>query len=112
MFYEWYSDHALYHYIGYLLAIADQNKEKTIRELLKNEENKKDFIKNLKNRIARVINIQKKKKDSVEFKKLSDLAYGDDDPEIIKILLLFNIETLIRYRKENARFPFHLYKKD
>src|SRR5690606_30969275 len=31
---------------------------------------------------------------------------------IIKILLLFNIETLIKYKKENARFPFHLYKKE
>ncbi len=112
VFYEWYSDHVLYHYIGYLLAIADHNKEKTIRELLKNKENKKDFIKNLKNRIAREINIQKKKKDSKELKKLNDLVYGDDKPEIIKILLLFNIETLIHYRKENARFPFHLYKKE
>jgi len=114
MFCEWYDDHILYHYIGYLLAIDEKNKEKTIKELLQNKEKKKDFIVILKKRIANAIKIKKVKKNEnpSDLKKLNEISYGDDNWEIIKILVLFNVETLIRNSKENARFPFHLYKKE
>ena len=112
IFNEWYKDHTIYHYVGYLLAIDNINKEKIIKELLSKKLSKTDFIKFLRRKIAIAVNFKKKKENSNELKALSDFYYGHDNSEIIKILLLFNIETLISYKKENARFPFHLYKKE
>jgi len=112
LFLEWYEDNTLYHYIGYLLAIKGKNKEKLISELLLSNLTKTGFVKFLKKEIATVINIKKKKENSLDLKTLKELTYGTDNPEIINILLLFNVETLIKHHKENARFPFHLYKKE
>lgn len=112
VFNEWYQDHILYHYIGYLLAADPTKKEKIIKELLSIKVSKTDFVTYLKKEVALALNFKKKKENSVEMKTLSDFSYGEDNNEIIKILLLFNIETLITFKKENARFPFHLYKKE
>jgi uncharacterized protein with ParB-like and HNH nuclease domain len=112
VFNEWFEDHTLYHYIGYLIAIDNVNKEQTINELLSEKVSKKDFVKLLKRKIAGAINFKIKKENSPDYKVLSDLSYGSDNSIIIKILLLLNVETLIASNKENARFPFHLYKKE
>lgn len=112
VFSEWYEDHTLFHYIGFLLAIDNKNKDRLIKESISLRLTKDEFIEHLKIEIAKAINIKKKKENSTELKQLHDISYGDDDNEIRKILLLFNIETLIQYKKENARFPFHLYKKE
>lgn len=112
MFYEWYSDHTLFHYIGFLLAIDSRKNSDIIEDLISNKSTKKDFVASIKTTIASLIEIKKKKENTNETKLLSDLIYGKDNAELIKILLLFNIEELIVHKKENARFPFHLYKKD
>lgn len=112
VFREWYVSHSLYHYIGYLLAINTKGKEKIIKELLDKQLSKSEFEKYLIRKIAQEISIIKKKEDSQDLKVLSDLSYGYDNNEIIKILLLFNIDTLVKHNKENTRFPFHLYKKE
>ena len=109
---EWYENHTLYHYIGYLIAIDNSNKEQTIKELLSSEMSKTDFVKLLKRKIAGTINFKKKKENSSEFKTLCDFSYGDDNSEIIKVLLLFNIEALLLHKKDNGRFPFHLFKDE
>jgi len=114
-FYEWYSDHNLFHYIGFLLA-NEKNKDELIRELINLKLTKTDFEDDIKKRIANSVKIKSEikqdgKKTGV-IKQLNQLAYNDDNSEIIKVLLLFNIETLIKHKKENAKFPFHLYKKE
>ncbi len=109
---EWYEDHMLFHYLGFLLAIDNKNKDKLIKESISLKLTKDKFIEYLKIEIAKAINIKKKKENSNELKQLHDISYGEDDSEIRKILLLFNIETLIQFKKENARFPFHLFKKE
>ncbi len=114
-FYEWYNNHNLFHYIGFLLA-NEKNKDELIRELIDLKLTKTDFEDNIKNRIANSVKIKSEikqdgKKTGV-IKQLNQIAYNDDNSEIIKVLLLFNIETLIKHKKENARFPFHLYKKE
>lgn len=111
IFYEWFNDHNLFHYIGFLLVITN-NKEKLITELIGLKLSKIDFEINIKKRIAKSIKITKKDKESKIVKELNQITYGVDNPEIIKILLLFNLQTLIQQKKENAKFPFHLYKKD
>lgn len=110
-FHEWYDDHSLFHYIGFLLAF-EKDKEALIHELISQKQNKDKFELQIKKRIAEVIKIKKKWKESRIVKQLNEISYGEDDAEIRRILLLFNIETLIKHKKENARFPFHLFKKE
>lgn len=108
---NWYNDHTLYHYVGYLFA-TDRNKQKLVLELMQSTDDKDVFLQNLKKKIGNKIRISKKDKETDVVKTLNQLAYGSDNNEIINILLLFNIEAIIHYKKENARFPFHLYKKE
>ena len=108
---NWYNNHTLYHYVGYLFA-TERNKQKLVLELMQSKEDKDVFLQNLMKKIGDKIRITKKDKDTDVVKTLNQLVYGPDNSEIINILLLFNIETIINYKKENARFPFHLYKKE
>lgn len=108
---NWYNDHTLYHYVGYLFA-TERNKQKLVLELMQSKEDKDVFLQNLMKKIGDKIRITKKDKDTDVVKTLNQLVYGPDNSEIINILLLFNVETIINYKKENARFPFHLYKKE
>lgn len=110
-FYEWYNDHNLFHYIGFLLA-NEKNKDLLIRELINLDFDKKEFEKDIKIRIGKVVKITKKDKETGFVKQLNQIVYNEDNAEIIKVLLLFNVEVLIKHRKENAKFPFHLYKRE
>ena len=109
---EWYLDHTAYHYIGFLIAINHSAPKKLIQDLIAIKQSKKEFIYSLRIRIAEEIHIKKRKDNSLEFKNPEDLSYGVDNTEILKILMLLNIETLLKHKKENARFPFHLFKQD
>lgn len=111
IFYEWYNNHNLFHYIGFLLAI-EKNKEELIRDLIDLKLTKTSFEDNIKIRIAKSVKINKKDKETGIIKQLNQIAYGEDSQEIIKILLLFNVDALVKHKKENAKFPFHLYKKE
>ncbi|HPT40559.1 MAG TPA: DUF262 domain-containing protein [Candidatus Paceibacterota bacterium] len=110
-FYEWYNDHNLYHYLGFLFA-TEKNKDELIRELINLSIDKEPFESNIKTRIGSAIKITSKDKETGFVKQLSQIAYNEDNPAIIKILLLFNIYSLIEHKKERARFPFHLFKKE
>ena len=98
-FEEWYEDHSLYHYIGFLIEYGAG-----INELMKKslEMNKKDFL-------SKFI-IEKKIKEQLNGIKLSDLSYTDKD--VKKVLLLFNILTVLQSNKSDMRFPFSKYKKE
>lgn len=109
---EWYNNHTLYHYIGFLLAVDSRSNVQIIKELMGRKESKITFVDSIKADIGKLIEIKKKKEKSNEFKSLSDISYGKDNKELIRILLLFNIDTLICHKRENARFPFHLLKKE
>ncbi|RZK02977.1 MAG: DUF262 domain-containing protein [Flavobacterium sp.] len=110
IFYEWYCDHTLYHYLGFLLA-QERDKDVLIRELIDLKLDKEQFENDIKMRIGQAIKITKKDKLGI-LRQLNQISYKDDNEEIIKILLLFNVDALIKHNKENARFPFHLYKKE
>ncbi|MBY0066490.1 DUF262 domain-containing protein [Empedobacter falsenii] len=109
--FNWFNDHTLYHYIGYLFA-TERNKNKLLLELISTNEDKDVFLENLKKRIGEKLKITKKDKETGLIKNLEQLVYGSDNSEIINILLFFNVETIINHKKENARFPFHLYKEE
>lgn len=100
---EWYNNHTLYHYIGFLLTVNNENKKALLKELIELRVDKDVFLNHIKNKIAHEVNFDK---------KLNNLEYGKDNVAIIKMLLLMDIETLVKQKAENARLPFHLYKKD
>jgi len=95
-FEEWYKDHILFHYVGYLIdcgvsinKIKNESTNKTKIEF-------KDYLKSL---IKEQVNCN-----------LDEIAYGDK--LVKKILLLFNIQTILDSKKSEMRFPFHKYKTE
>jgi hypothetical protein len=118
-FREWFQNRTLYHYIGYLITLKGNHiidsliiKSKTLP--------KKQFIGFLEKEIGRIILVNKERKDTDgnEYRvTLEKLNYENEDqktndrPEILKILLLHNLYASLKSDKEQARFPFNLYKK-
>ncbi len=97
---EWYDNHELYHYIGYLTSTGSSISE--IYQLSLNK-SKAQFVQALKEKI----------KDSFNNVILDDLEYEPSNLKTIrKVLLLFNIETILCSSKAYTRFPFDLYLLD
>lgn len=97
-FEEWYRDRELYHLVGYLIAIGDT--AANLKGLSENQ-TKSAFKAALRHRI----------RDKVDC-DLNELEYTNNKPLIRKILLLFNIETLLRTKNSHLRFPFDRYKAE
>lgn len=100
LFEEWFEDREIYHYIGFLIQrqnIAD------IIALYEDDriEDKLAFRGALKQQIHQQIRVI----------DLSELQYGQDNEDIKKILLLFNIATTLNQKNHEARFPFDTYVK-
>lgn len=109
---EWFTDRQLYHYIGFLIQTYDTSgasKKEDYRDLLRGllstsrKMSKTDFLKVLEGMIKGRLS---------QKKTLSEFTYSADRKAIERILLLFNIETLLQEDKSEARFPFHLFKKE
>ena len=118
-FHDWFQNRALFHYIGYLIAIKGNQ---IIYSLItKSQElSKKQFHKYLESEIGKLIIVNKKRKDTDgnEYNvSLENLNYENEDqqtndiPEIHRILLLHNVYTTLKSDKEKACFPFKLYKQ-
>lgn len=94
---EWYSDHELYHFIGYLNAISTDNHLRDLL-LLSKSCGMSEFKVKLKAKIGA----------SIKSIDIENLSYNDK-VKCIKVLLLHNVHTCILGGKEEARFPFDLY---
>ncbi|MHA3786844.1 DUF262 domain-containing protein [Flavobacterium hauense] len=96
-FSEWFDDRELYHKIGFLIT----EKHITIKELyhLSSEKTKKEF----KNSLDELI------KESVKNINFEVLQY-DDKEDVKRILLLYNLLTILKSDRESAYFPFDLFK--
>ncbi|MDG4961986.1 DUF262 domain-containing protein [Lactococcus raffinolactis] len=99
-FSEWYKSRELYHKIGYLISI-DQIDINTLY-IESSNKTKKEFKEYLDELIVESLK-------NVDFFALS---YGDskENLKIKKVLLLYNILTMLRSEKDNSFFPFDLYK--
>ncbi|HAT3994190.1 DUF262 domain-containing protein [Elizabethkingia anophelis] len=98
-FNEWFNERELYHKIGFLISIDGVN----IKDLyLKSDEMTKSEFKSLLDELIKS-----------EFKNidLSELQYSDTK-EVRKVLLLYNILTMLSSSQDNSYFPFDLYKKE
>lgn len=97
---EWFSNMTYYHKIGYLIA----SESATMPEILKfaKGRRKKDFLDDIDKLIA----------DSIKSEKgYSDLSYGPDSWLISRILLLFNIQSML-VSESKAKFPFSAYNTE
>lgn len=101
---EWYKDNVYYHKIGYLIASGS----KTMADLLDEARGKRksEFMKRLDEMIAESITWSTNDKDSYW-----DLDYRKDYNRICRILLLFNVQSIL-YNGVQQRFPFNKYNNE
>lgn len=94
----WHENHRLYHLIGYLNVLENNEGEKSLVSLYKESSNKskEDFMLFIEKQISKHINIE-------NINKIKEMSYEDNKNEIKKILLLFNIAT---YLESDIRFSF------
>lgn len=97
-FEEWYEDRNLYHYIGFLIEYKSDIKKLMDASTSMNKTQFLDvFIKNeISEKIAGI--------------NLDDLSFNDSKGNVRKVLLLFNILTVLQDKKSDMRFPFNKYK--
>lgn len=96
---EWYTDNVLYHKIGYLIAAGAETMAHLLSEF--KDMRKSDIMSSLDKKIAKSITFSK---DSY-----SDLDYEHNYAEISRLLLLFNVQSLIDSKASRQRFPFSMY---
>lgn len=95
-FEEWYNDKTMYHLIGFLIEYGfDIRKLK----LMSQKKTKSDFKIWLKEKIKERVSYQ-----------VDELSYGNK--EVRKILLLFNIQTILATENTDIKFPFSRYKDE
>lgn len=96
-FEEWYRDREIYHLIGFLVDCG--RNIATIKSKAEKVDSKKEFKIYLYQEISKEVECD-----------LSQLNYGDS--RVKKVLLLFNILTLLSTKESDARFPFDRYKHE
>lgn len=140
IFQEWFNDLELYHYIGYLIAIRNDNSRELIKDLItvwdydsiptkkdlkNNIYSKKDFINYLKGRIKDNLKnayaASKKNESTFTFALDKQFAYEDDNQSKLPqkttckpILLLHNIQTIVNQNKqltENDKYKLPVFYK-
>ncbi len=95
---EWFKDYTLFHYIGFLVDCGIP-----VIEIKKNSDiMPKDVFKHkyLVNQIRTQVNFD-----------INNITYSNKSC-VRKILLLFNIQTVLETQKSDMRFPFNRYKSD
>ena len=121
--YNWYKNPDTYHLIGLLIWLKeykakdfDSAKRFMLIESMMNEystKSKDEFIGYLKQQIASIIHIEKNvnTKEGVIPWGLDYINYNDNALQLIRILVLFNVEDVRTKQDESARFPFHLLRR-
>jgi uncharacterized protein with ParB-like and HNH nuclease domain len=97
---EWYRDRELYHLIGFLVDCGRSVHDLKARSEIP-DTTKTDFKAYLKKQICKEVKCN-----------LDDLNYENGNKELRKVLLLFNIQTLLATQEADVRFPFDRYKKE
>ncbi len=98
----WYNNDNLYHYLGFILTI-NENNITTLRTILENSNCKKDKFKEWAFGII---------KDNMTDVKLDELSYDKKSKNLEKVFLLHNVITTDKLNTaQKNRFPFNLYKK-
>lgn len=106
---EWYEDREFFHKIGFLVIHSKTTILNFIDTYTDEEESitKSDFMKYLDKKMMEVF---KNKNEDVD---IESLKYDNTIDKVLieKILLLFNIDTILQNKESNMRFQFDRYKK-
>ena len=112
---EWFNDLELYHYIGFLINYGDSVNVWLYKWLIENNDKtdyKESVYQAIKDKIKPVADL------NTQY-KIDDDDHNPDKTKCQKVLLLHNIETIVRqnqnYKSEYElgifyKFPFHLFK--
>lgn len=95
---EWFIDREFYHKIGYLLTIKS---ERLFNFIQKYEISNKQDFRNFLNDII---------KENLKYIEIDELQYGKDSAKIRKVLLLFNIQTILNNENITYKFNFNKFK--
>ena len=113
---EWYEDRVLFHLVGFL--VHDGMAITEIRKLA-GECTKSVFERGLRREIVRralrrdpTQNAGNDSISTVVETRLASLSYGPGSGDIRRILLLFNLATLLSDRRSNIRFQFENFKQE
>ena len=121
--YNWFKSPDVYHLTGLLLWLRQYKarnygktqKEETIRELMTEYKNMptNEFEELLMRRIAQIIQVPTKRKTKEGEVKwgLDYINYNDNAIDLVRILVVHNVEQIRKEQNEQSRFPFHLLKK-
>ncbi len=101
---NWYNDHELFHYIGFLLSDYVNEKEVDLNSIFSFYEKAVGSISEFKSLLQGEIDEQ------VNQQELSSLKYNKDSYHIKKVLLWFNIAMILKDEKRNQRFNFFKFK--
>ena len=98
---DWYSNLNKYHLIGYLITSGMK-----ISELINLTRGKR------KSDVWKILLERVKNGKIMDERYLSEIVYGKDNAQIRRLLLLFNLATLVNKSEKQHRFPFDIYKRD
>lgn len=114
---EWYEDRYLYHVIGFILHHSTRS-EMEIGALLKDsrQSSKRDFRSGLRKRVLRLVFDNRRELSADEImqevgEQCRTVSYTNLQ-KARKLLLFFNIATLLENEKSNIRFQFDSFKKE
>lgn len=114
---EWYEDRYLYHVIGFILHHSPRS-EMEIGALLKDsrQSSKRNFRSGLRKHVLRLVFDNRRELSTSEIRQEVDeqcrtVSYTKLQ-KARKLLLFFNIATLLENEKSNIRFQFDSFKKD
>lgn len=99
---ECYQDHTCYHYVGYLTIGLGVGLADILR--LKRGKGRSAFVDSLKGEVRSRLSLSRD--------KFNGLSYEEDKDAIRRVLLLFNIATILGGDKSDMRFPFDRYQED
>lgn len=98
IFEDWFTSRELYHLIGYLIICGE--KVEHLKDAYESR-NKSEFKVYINDHIKKYVNY-----------RIHNLAYGTNNNEIRRVLLLFNIITILKMKTHYYRFSFSSYKSE
>src|SRR5690606_14870663 len=97
---HWYDNDKLYHLIGFLIATNQRNVKSIYSDF--SGKGKKEFESFLTNRVL----------ENLDLDHIEELDYNTDSNEIMRILLLFNIGTILRNENSYIKFAFDKFNQE
>lgn len=115
IFRSWFEDRELYHLIGLYFTLTYPKKEERMFALKQwvasyRTCDRNRFISTLKKGIGNFISLSNKKSSEGLPLSLDNINYNDHRREIIRILLVYNVDMSMKHGQDRQYFPFQFYQ--